>query len=114
LRLFTPLGTQVALARWSAGDVRLLSSEGEARFATLEDLSRQVLGEALPLAALGDWLRGRPWPEVPAEPLPGGSFRQLGWEIVLSRRDDGHIRFTRAAPPQVTVRVVLDPAERAP
>jgi outer membrane lipoprotein LolB len=113
LRLFTPLGTQMALASWAAGNVRLRTSEGEARFASLEELSRQVLGEALPLAAWSDWLAGRPWPGAAHEPLSpgtGAGFAQLGWEVDLSRHIEGRIGARRIAAPAVSVLIVLTPA----
>ena len=47
---------------------------------TLEDLSREALGEALPLAAWPDWLAGRPWGGAPHRATEGG-FEQLGWQV---------------------------------
>ena len=66
-----------------------------------------ALGESLPLAALPDWLAGRPWPGAPHTPGEAG-FVQLGWQVSLARRSEGWIEARRAAPPAVLVRVKLD------
>lgn len=109
LRLISPLGTQMAAARWAPGDVSLRTSEGTQTFATLDELSRQALGEALPLAALPDWLAGRPWPLAPHQMQPQG-FEQAGWQVVLSRQSEGWIEARRTVVPEVLLRVRLDPA----
>lgn len=109
LRLISPLGTQMAAARWAAGEVSLQTSEGTQRFATLDELSRQALGESLPLAALPDWLAGRPWALAPHRPLAEG-FEQAGWQVSLARQSEGLIEARRVALPEVLLRVRLDPA----
>jgi outer membrane lipoprotein LolB len=111
LDLATPLGTVLAQARWSPGRVALVTPQGETRYATLDDLTRQVLGESLPVAALFDWLRGRPWPGAPSTPNgapaePG--FQQLGWTVSLARFDEGLIAAQRPQAPAVSVRAKLD------
>jgi outer membrane lipoprotein LolB len=110
LRLISPLGSRLAAARWSADMAVLDTPQGEQRYATLDELSRQALGEALPLAALPDWLKGRPWPAAP-HAINDGGFEQLGWQVQLAKRADGLIEARRTAPPGVTVRVRLDNAE---
>ena len=107
LRLNSPLGTRLATAQWSPGTATLSTSSGLQRFPNLDDLSRQVLGESLPLAALPDWLRGRPWPGA-AHSLQATGFEQLGWQVQLARQREGLIEATRAAPPAVTVRIRLE------
>jgi outer membrane lipoprotein LolB len=111
LNLSTPLGSVMAQARWGPGAVVLATPQGERRFADLDELTREVLGESVPVAALFDWLRGRPWPGAasrasvaPAEP----GFAQLGWSVSLARFDDGWIVATRERAPAVTVRAKLD------
>jgi outer membrane lipoprotein LolB len=111
LDLSTPLGTVLAQARWSPDKVALLTSQGETRFANLDELTREVLGESLPVAALFDWLRGRPWPGAPSTPtVPPAQrgFQQLGWQVSLARFDEGWISARRAQAPVVTVRAKLD------
>jgi outer membrane lipoprotein LolB len=112
LNVLSPLGTQVAQARWAPGEVWLVTPEGTWRFDTLEELAEQAFGERLPLQAWGHWLAGRPWPGAAAAPLeqpegPAG-FEQLGWRVDLSRHAEGRIEARREAPPAVFVRIVLD------
>lgn len=111
LDLSTPLGTVLAQARWSPDKVALVTTQGETRFANLDELTREVLGESLPVAALFDWLRGRPWPGAPSVPSaapaePG--FQQLGWKVSLARFAEGWISARRDQAPVVTVRAKLD------
>jgi outer membrane lipoprotein LolB len=113
LDLSTPLGTVLAQARWAPGRVALVTSQGERTFANLDDLTREVLGESLPVAALFDWLRGRPWPGAPSTPtVPPGErgFRQLGWVVSVARFDEGWISAQREQAPAVVVRAKLDPS----
>jgi outer membrane lipoprotein LolB len=109
LSLTTPLGTMLAQARWAPGNVVLTTPQGRSRFADLDALTREVLGESVPVIALFDWLRGRPWPEAPT---PGGAtsagFEQLGWTVSLDRFDDALITARRDREPSVTVRAKLD------
>ena len=111
LNLSTPLGSVLAQARWAPGSVVLATPQGEKSFADLDALTREVLGESLPVAALFDWLRGRPWPEAasmsnvpPAEP----GFEQLGWAVNLARFSEAWVVARRAQAPIVTVRAKLD------
>lgn len=108
LALSTPLGTTLAQARWQPGDVRLVTPDGTQRFADLDALAQEVLGESLPLAALFDWLRGRPWDGAPSHPLAGAAFAQLGWEVDLARYAEGWVGARRLEPPAVVVRARLD------
>ena len=106
-RLSSPLGTWMASLQWSPGTARLRSSEGETDFADLDELSRRVVGEALPLQALPDWLAARPWPGAPSSTTAEG-FEQMGWRIGLARWADGLIDAERAATPRVSLRLRLD------
>ncbi len=113
LHLNSPLGNRMADARWSPAAVTLTTPEGERAFASLDELSRKALGETLPLAALPDWLSGRPWQQAPFMPLltqagATAGFEQLGWQISLARRAEGWIEARREAPPAVLLRVKLD------
>ena len=109
LDLTTPLGNVLAQARWAPGTVVLKTPQGDDRFADLDALTREVLGESLPVAALFDWLRGRPWPGAPSSPTrrPTG-FEQLGWVVDLARFDEGWVAARACTPPVVTVRARLD------
>lgn len=112
LALSTPLGPRLATATWAPGEVLLDGGQGTRRYPSLEALSVEVLGEALPLQALPDWLRGRPWPGAAHTPLaaPDLGFEQLGWRVDGSLRGEGVLvarRAAAAALPAVTLRVRL-------
>lgn len=106
LALFTPLGTTLAQARWRPGEAELSSGDGVDRFADLDDLAQRMLGEALPLVALFDWLRARPWPAAPSVATARG-FEQLGWQVDVARHGEGWVVVERPRPPAVTLRVRL-------
>ena len=110
LEIAGPLGATVLQARWSDGVYRLDDGRSEQRFDSLEDLSRSLLGEPLPLAALFDWLRQRPWPGAPHQPRADGrpGFEQLGWVVDTQEAASGLLRAERAAPPILSLRVRLD------
>jgi len=121
LGLSTPLGSMLAQARWSPAEVVLTTPRETRRFASLDELTREALGESVPIEAWFDWLRGRPWPGAPSAPLDGAptapsnppapGFRQLGWRVDLSQFGAGTIAAAREAPaPIVTVRIRLDGA----
>ncbi|EHR73239.1 outer membrane lipoprotein involved in outer membrane biogenesis [Burkholderiales bacterium JOSHI_001] len=110
LNLVSPLGTVLAQARWSPGLAELVTPTGTSRFASLDQLGEQALGERIPLAALFDWLRGLPWADAPWTSNldnPSG-FEQLGWRVDLSRLAEGAIEARRDTAPVVTVRARLD------
>ena len=67
LGLSTPLGSMLAQARWSPAEVVLTTPRETRRFASLDELTREALGESVPIEAWFDWLRGRPWPGAPSD-----------------------------------------------
>jgi len=107
LNLSSPLGTVLAQARWEPGRVVLITPQGETPYPSLDALTREVLGESLPVAALFDWLHGRPWPGA-AHSTTAPGFRQLGWAVDLERFGESTIVALREQAPAVTVRVKLD------
>lgn len=107
LRLSSPLGMLLAATRWTASEAVLDTGQVTTRYADLESLSRDALGEALPLQAFPDWLAGRPWSGAPATRQTDG-FEQLGWAVSLAAFGEGRLEAVRTAPPRVTVRVRLD------
>ena len=107
LDLTTPLGSVLAQARWSPREVVLATPRGERTFPDLDALTREVLGESLPVAALFDWLRGRPWAGAPSTAGAAG-FEQLGWSVDLAQFDQALVSARRGAPPPVNVRIKLD------
>jgi len=113
LQLSSPLGTTLAQARWSPGSAKLVTPQGERQFADLDALSLEAFGEALPLRALPDWLRGRPWAGAPSRSVADAAapgFEQLGWTIDLARFDEGWLKASRPGPPAVLLRARLDGA----
>ena len=109
LRLGGPLGTTAAEARWSSAGAILVTAQGSQSYPDPDSLARAALGESLPLAALIDWLRGRPWPLASSEPADL-AFTQLGWRIDLSRFTQGWIEARRERLPAVTVRARIESA----
>lgn len=112
LLLSGPLGSVLARARWTPDEAVLQAGGSDTREPDLDALSRRAFGEALPLAALPDWLRGRPWPGAGWQPRPDGEagFDQLGWRLTLADAANGRITAQRSEPPpMLTVRVRLLP-----
>jgi outer membrane lipoprotein LolB len=111
LQLRTALGTWLATARWTPGQAILITPQGETAYPSLAALSEQALGEALPLDALPDWLKGKPSPQWAHQPcdLPNTPcFIQTGWRVDAREQGQGMIIATRGAPPPVTVRIRLE------
>ena len=104
LELTTPLGSLVARAVWGPGQVTLETPGEQRQFDDLDALTRELLGEAVPVAALFDWLKARPWPAAPHRKTASG-FEQLGWRI--EPRLPALVA-TRLADPVVTLRARLD------
>lgn len=110
LALSTPLGSTLAQARWRPGEVFLVTPQGRRDFATLDQLTREMLGESVPVAAWFDWLRGRPWQGAPGAVGDGTpQFEQLDWRVDVRRLETGGVVAVRLAPaPPVTVRIQLE------
>lgn len=108
LELSTPLGGLVARATWADREVQLTTPQGTRNFVDLDSLSREMLGETIPVAALFDWLQGRPWTGAPSKAFADG-FDQLGWRIEVSRfAESGIIVATRSYAPVVTLRARIE------
>lgn len=105
-----PLGATLARVRWSAAGVELDDGRETRRFASLEALTDETFGEPLPLQALFDWLRGRPWPAAASARRGDGAagFEQLGWQIDTSAFAQGLLVAHRARVPVVSLRIRLD------
>lgn len=113
LDLMTPLGSQVARLHWTPGHATLLSTDrAEQEFDSLDELSQQVLGEALPLPALMAWLNGHPSPDLPpATIIDEHTFEQNGWRIGTAELAAGKLTADRPATDAirgVTIRIRLD------
>ncbi|MFD0669256.1 lipoprotein insertase outer membrane protein LolB [Ramlibacter sp. MAHUQ-53] len=96
LSLFTPVGGTAALIEWSAAGARLQApGQPDRQAASLDDLVAQATGSPLPVAALFDWLAGRP-------------AAASGWQADLSQRAQGRLRARRLTPPAADLRLVLE------
>lgn len=106
LDLMTPMGSQVAQVSWTADQVWLTDDKGRRRFDSLDELSQQVLGEALPLRALVPWMQGRPARFLTCQrgPLPK-QFVQDGWQI--DAREQASNRLQAQRPASAEQRAVL-------
>ena len=60
LVLTSPIGATLAQAHWTPAEAVLETPGASHRYPDLDALAEQALGERVPLAALFDWLRGRP------------------------------------------------------
>jgi outer membrane lipoprotein LolB len=107
LRLTGPLGAVLAEVRWRPGAAEMTDAHGRRDYPTLDALARDLLGEPLPLAALTDWLRGRPWAGAPHARHDDG-FEQLGWRVALSEFAQGLVQARRDGVPAVQVRARLE------
>jgi len=124
LVLTSPIGVAVARASWShpagihgePGQIELEANGRTLRFDSLDAMTQEAIGQRLPLAAMFDWLAGRPWPGAPATRAPdGGSFEQLGWHVDLASFAPSQLIVAdrTAPPPALHVRVKLDPPAAA-
>jgi outer membrane lipoprotein LolB len=107
LVLTSMIGTVVAKAQWRPGVAELSTSQGSRHYPNVEALAADALGEPLPLHALADWLRGRPWAGAPHSPLEGG-FEQAGWAVNTAALAQGLLTARRTGPPAVTLRARLE------
>lgn len=114
LELSTALGTMAARARWEPGLAVLQQADKEVRYENMDALTRDLLGEAVPVAALFDWLRGRPWPGAASQPRADGQpgFEQLGWSVDLVAFNERLLKAQRLLPTEVKLRARLDAPER--
>lgn len=95
LSLYSPLGATLAQLRWSPGMAELVADGKRHLYDSIDALTQEATGTALPLAALFAWLEGRP-AEVP------------GWQADLSRVADGRLVARRSQPlPAAELRIVL-------
>ncbi|MBU6440367.1 MAG: outer membrane lipoprotein LolB [Betaproteobacteria bacterium] len=94
LELGSPLGQMLARASWSADSASVSNGRQGRGFDSFEDMTEATLGLRLPRAALQDWVRGRPAPQLPSRVLEPDGFEQLGWQVRV-RRENGRPRLLR-------------------
>lgn len=94
LRLLSPLGQVLGLASWSPAGALLKRGNETRTYDSLQALTADLTGTALPIASLFGWLAGTP---ASAE----------GWDADLSRHSEGRITARRIDPlPAVQLRIV--------
>jgi outer membrane lipoprotein LolB len=108
----SPMGQGVArIVRGADGVVLRTAEPREYRAADAETLTQKVLGFRLPLAGLGDWVRGRPAPgNFHAERSPDGRLtllEQRGWRIEYQEYDGGLPKRMRLLYPGVELRFAV-------
>ncbi|WP_374592581.1 outer membrane lipoprotein LolB [Aquabacterium sp.] len=110
LNLSTPLGTRMAQARWLGERAELIGPDGQRKSGHLVTLTREALGQSLPIGAMMSWLQGNPADNIASVPLPppDRGFTQMGWVVNLNRWADRFIMASRDEPDRIEVRVKLD------
>ena len=96
LHLTSPLGTTLAEAEWTPQGALWRTTSETRHFVSMDQLSEQLVGTPLPLAALFDWLQARP-------------TTAQGWEADLQDLPQGRLRAQRTQPaPAAQLRIVLE------
>jgi outer membrane lipoprotein LolB len=96
LHILSPLGQHLARLLWSQEQAQLQRGQEQTSRPTLDALVRELTGTDLPVAALFQWLAGRPDPAA-------------GWQVDLGRHAQGRISAQRLLPaPPALLRIVLD------
>jgi outer membrane lipoprotein LolB len=94
--LLSPIGTTLAVLKWSTQGAQLTQGQQQIESSNLQSLGAQLTGTELPIAALFEWLAGRP-------------ADASGWQVDLSGHAQGKITAQRQQPaPGAFLRVVLD------
>jgi outer membrane lipoprotein LolB len=97
LQLSSPLGNTLATVVWTPQSAELRQGGQVTRRGSLDELTTELSGTAVPVAALFGWLRGVQG-DVP------------GWQADLSRQAEGRVTARRSAPlPTAELRVVFQP-----
>ncbi|MCG3190285.1 MAG: Outer-membrane lipoprotein LolB [Burkholderiaceae bacterium] len=112
LVLTSPLGSTLAQAHWTPDEAVLETPSARTSYPDVDALAEHALGERVPLAALFDWLRGRPWAGAASRALRDDErgFTQLGWRVTLPQGAHGWVEAHRNAAPAVTLRARIDGA----
>lgn len=97
LLLNSPLGTALASVRWSPQGAELRQGDRFEQRDSLDQLTTELSGTALPVAALFGWLRG-------------DNSAADGWMVDLSQQPQGRITARRTSPlPGAELRVLFAP-----
>ena len=94
--LLSPIGTTLAVLKWSVQGAQLTQGQQQIESSNLQSLGTRLTGTELPIAALFEWLAGRP-------------ADAYGWEVDLSGHAQGKITAQRQQPaPGAFLRIALD------
>lgn len=97
LQLTSPLGNTLASVAWTPTGAELRQGDQLTRHGSLDELTTELGGTALPVVALFDWLRGEP-------------TDISGWQADLSRHAEGRVTARRLNPPPgAELRLVFEP-----
>ncbi len=97
LRLTSVLGQTLATVRWSVAGAELQQGNEVRRRGSLDELTAELTGAPLPVAALFDWLAGH-------------ASEAGGWRADLSTQPQGRLVARREQPaPSAELRVVVQP-----
>lgn len=94
LALYSPIGTTLAVARWTPQSAQLLQGQKVQDFASMEALTQQLTGAALPLQALLGWL------DTDGPPLPG-------WQMTSESPASGRRVFAKREAPLPALQLTL-------
>ncbi len=95
LQLTSVLGQTLATVRWSPAGAELQRGNDLQRRGNLDELTRELTGAPLPVAALFDWLAGR-------------ASEAGGWQADLSDQPQGRLVARREQPaPAAELRLVV-------
>src|SRR5262245_971650 len=113
LVISTPVGQGVAEITRRYGVYTLVTARGERHSATdPERLTQQMLGYAVPLDGLPDWVQGRPAPGAEAVTRYDGDrlieLRQSGWVIDYSGGDERPPKRVRLTRGDLDIRLAID------
>ncbi|MGE0100240.1 MAG: lipoprotein insertase outer membrane protein LolB [Hydrogenophaga sp.] len=98
LQLVSPLGNTLALVVWDHQGAELRQGGQVTRRGSLDELTAELSGTPVPVAALFGWLNGQPGEDVP------------GWQADLSRQPEGRVTARRTEPlPTAELRVIFQP-----
>lgn len=97
LQLTSPLGTVLASVHWSPQGAELRQGVQLTRRPSLDELTADIGGTPLPVAALFGWLQGQ-------------TADASGWNADLSRHSEGRVVARRLQPlPTAELRLVFQP-----
>ena len=96
LSLYTPLGSTLARLIWSAGTAELQWNGQRRNFDSMDALTKEATGTALPIAGLFSWLNGDP-------------AQVAGWSADLQALGEGKLLARRDIPsPTVQLRLIFE------